>query len=200
MTGRRCKPWPRNAGPFLFSAALLDSVPRCRQAWHMRTWLIAVMLGLPPAQAADAPSFWQASDGIWLADADYYGGDGVPRMQGFAQLHRLRLASGRVIFEDSVFYPPGASGNAVYSLGFARAGEGVEVRNVSSDPIAADGSVTPDQVDLEFGPPTRWRIAPVDAQRALQSGVKSDGTRAYEGYWSLPAPGRRLRCRRPRTA
>jgi hypothetical protein len=50
-----------------------------------------------------------------------------------------------------------------------------------------------DRSDLVLGSPVRTIIAPVDARRALQTGDTADGTRAYEAYWSLPAPGRRLR-------
>lgn len=138
-------------------------------------------------------AFWRDSAGLWRAHADYYGSDGTHQLRDFAQLSRVSVADGRVYIEDSAFYPAGGANNAFYSLGLARAGDGVEVRNVQSGALAADGSVLLDRSELELGAPVRTVIAPVDAQRALQTGDKADGTRAYEAYWSLAAPGRRLR-------
>jgi hypothetical protein len=194
MTGRRCNTWPRDAGPFSWVRSFwLDIAPHRLHAAAMRPLLLLFALMLPSAHADPVPEFWRASEGTWLADADYYGADGIPQMHGYAQLNRLRVTEGRVFLEDSAFYPAGGRSNQVYSLGLARPGEGVEVRNTQSGPIAADGSVTLDRADIVFGSPVRTRIAPVDGRRALQTGDKSDGTRGYEAYWSLTAPGRRLR-------
>jgi hypothetical protein len=157
---------------------------------------IAFAGAAPPASAASAPEphpFWRDSVGLWRATADYYGADGTPQLRDFAQLSRVSIVAGRVFIEDSAFYPAGGANNAFYSLGLAQAGDGVEVRNTQSGALEADGSVLLDRADLEFGAPVRTRIAPVDARRALQTGDKADGSRAYEAYWSLTAPGRRLR-------
>lgn len=138
-------------------------------------------------------AFWRDSVGLWRAHADYYGSDGTHQLRDFAQLSRVSLADGRVYIEDSAFYPAGGANNAFYSLGLARAGDGVEVRNTQSGAVATDGSVLLERSELELGSPVRTVIAPVDARRALQTGDKADGTRAYEAYWSLAAPDRRLR-------
>jgi hypothetical protein len=152
--------------------------------------------GASATSAASAPEphpFWRDSTGLWRATADYYGSDGTPQLRDFAQLSRVSIVAGRVVIEDSAFYPAGGANNAFYSLGLAQAGDGVEVRNTQSGALEADGSVLLDRADLEFGAPVRTRIVPVDARRALQTGDKADGSRAYEAYWSLTAPGRRLR-------
>jgi hypothetical protein len=159
----------------------------------MRTFLIFAVLLAAPAHADQRLDFWPAASGVWIAEADYYDGTGTPVTRGFGQLNRLSVEGGRVRFDDRALYPAGGSANATYSLGLARPGEGVEVHATSSGAIAADGSVTIDETDLQIGPQITTRIAPVDALRALQTGDKADGVRAYEAYWSLPAPGRRLR-------
>lgn len=161
--------------------------------------ITALLLSLAiPATAVAADdaaghAFWRDSVGLWRAHADYYGSDGTHQLRDFAQLSRVSLADGRVFIEDSAFYPAGGANNAFYSLGLARAGDGVEVRNTQSGSLAPDGSVLLDRSELELGSPVRTVIAPVDARRALQTGDKPDGTRAYEAYWSLAAPDRRLR-------
>jgi hypothetical protein len=155
--------------------------------------LAAVMPLASAAPAAEPHPFWRDSVGLWRAAADYYAADGTHQVRNYAQLHRIALAQGRVFIEVSAFYPAGSANNAFYGLGLARAGDGVEVRSTQSGVLAADGSVLLDPADVEFGAPTRTVIAPVDARRALQTGDKADGTRAYEAYWSLTAPGRRLR-------
>jgi len=156
----------------------------------------AALLAAPANDATsdDAKrSFWRDSVGLWRAHADYYGADGTHQLRDFAQLSRVSVADGRVFIQDSAFYPAGGANNAFYSLGLARPGDGVEVRNTQSGALQADGRVLLDRSELDLGAPVRTLIAPVDARRALQTGDKQDGTRAYEAYWSLPAPARRLR-------
>lgn len=150
----------------------------------------------PFATAAPDPAphpFWRDSIGLWRAAADYYGADGTHQMRDYAQLSRVSVAEGRVFIEVSAFYPAGGANNGFYGMGLAQTSDGVEVRSTQSGALAADGSVLLDRADLEFGPPVRTLITPIDAHRALQTGDKADGARVYEAYWSLTAPGRRLR-------
>ncbi|MEZ5458637.1 MAG: hypothetical protein R3E65_04665 [Steroidobacteraceae bacterium] len=159
--------------------------------------LVLLLAATTPLNAApptnDPHPFWRGSQGLWRAAADYYGADGTHQLRDYGQLSRVTITAGRLFLEDSAFYPPGGTYNAAYSLGLADANEGVEVRNTQSGEIAADGSVVLDRSDLPLGTSVRTRLAPIDARRALQTGDKPDGTRAYEAYWSLTAPGRRLR-------
>lgn len=156
--------------------------------------LLAAVTPLRAASAANDPhAFWRDSQGLWRAAADYYGADGTHQLRDYAQLSRVTITAGRLYLDDSAFYPPGGTYNAAYSLGLAGVDEGVELRNTQSGEIESDGSVLLDRSDLPIGASVRTRIVPIDARRALQTGDKNDGTRAYEAYWSLTAPGRRLR-------
>lgn len=141
-----------------------------------------------------AHPFWDNAAGWWRADASYYGSDGVSRNPPFAQLTRLWVEGGRIGLDESAYYPAGNPSLGVYGLGLARDGEGVEVRAVSSGPMDRTGAVVIDRADLVLGPPTRRAMEPIDAARMLYTGdLLNPPRRAYEAYWSVPAPGRRLR-------
>lgn len=154
---------------------------------------LALALAALPLPALAHP-FWENAAGWWRADASYYGSDGAARMPAFAQLTRLWTDGGRIGLDETAFYPAGGSGLEVYGLGLARPGEGVEVRTLSSGPMDRTGAVVIDRADLAFGPPIRRVMEPIDATRMIYAGdLLNPPRRAYEAYWSVPAPGRRLR-------
>ena len=165
---------------------------QCRQRRNTAHGLLLAIALLPfPALAHP---FWDNAAGWWRADASYYGSDGVARMPAFAQLTQLRVENGRVGLDESAYYPGGGKEAQAYSLGLVRPGEGVEVRSRASGPMDRTGTVVIDRADFSFGPPIRRTLEPIDATRLLYAGdLLNPPRRAYEAYWSLPAPGRRLR-------
>lgn len=165
---------------------------QCRQRRDTAHGLLLALAALP--LPALAHPFWDNAAGWWRADASYYGSDGVARMTAFAQLTQLRVENGRVGLDESAYYPADGAGTQTYGLGLLRPGEGVEVRSRASGPMDRTGAVVIDRADLIFGPPIRRTMEPIDATRLLYAGdLLNPPRRAYEAYWSVPAPGRRLR-------